>query len=840
MHQHPGVGELALIFLLGSGLAVSAKLTPEQLEKLPPAASGPVSFAQVKPILEASCIKCHGHGRSKGGFKIDTRDTLLKGGDSGPAAVPGHSQDSYLIEMVSGLDPDNVMPQKGSKLTREQVGVLRAWIDQGLSWSEGVTFGRTPPLNLDPPVSTIPAGPDALRSVNGVDLQLAPYFARHGLAGGKRVNDAVFARRVYLDVIGLLPAPKELEAFLADSRLDKRELLVKRLLADNQRYAEHWLTFWNDLLRNDYKGTGYIDDGRKQITDWLYSALANNMPFDRFVAELVNPTPESEGFVNGIVWRGVVNASQTPQMQAAQNISQVFMGVNLKCASCHDSFINDWTLADAYGLASIYSDKELEMVLCDKPTGKHAPMKFLYPELGNIDPRAPKAERLKQLADIITERQTGRLARTIVNRLWARFMGRGLVEPLDDMDQPAWNPKLLDWLAADLIASGYDLKQTIERILTSDAYQLPSVPAKEGVAKDFVFRGPLVRRLSAEQFQDALSEITDVWHALPTSTQANFAAGLPDDALSPLQNPARTRWIWIEAGAAERAPPGTVYFRRQFNLPEQPNQASAVVTCDNSFKFYVNGKEVGSGQDHKKPKAFDLSKELQQGENVFAVAAVNDEAAPGKKDVDQANPAGLLLYARIRLISGEGENRSVRAWDLASDAGWICTTQKLEGWQKPGFNLRDWKHAVELGGVEMAPWNLGKRFEQALSAASLAGHVRSALVASDPLMTALGRPNREQVMTTRASSATTLQALELTNGKTLAEELEHGAQKILEKPPTSTRALVASLFERALARPPTDQELQLGQELIGTPVKKEGVEDLLWAVAMLPEFQLIY
>src|SRR5437773_9665996 len=123
------------------------------------------------------------------------------------------------------------------------------------------------------------------------------------------------------------------------------------------------------------------------------------MPYNQFVAELIDPRPASEGFAKGIVWRGVVNASQTPQMQAAQNISQVFMGVNLKCASCHDSFINDWTLADAYGLASIYSDGPLEMVHCDKPTGKMAESKFIYPELGTIDANAKKAERLKRLAE---------------------------------------------------------------------------------------------------------------------------------------------------------------------------------------------------------------------------------------------------------------------------------------------------------------------------------------------------------------------------------------------------------------------------------------------------------
>jgi hypothetical protein len=140
----------------------------------------------------------------------------------------------------------------------------------------------------------------------------------------------------------------------------------------------------------------------------------------------------------------------------------------------------------------------------------------------------------------------------------------------------------------------------------------------------------------------------------------------------------------------------------------------------------------------------------------------------------------------------------------------------------------------------MEPWKLERKFAQALSGAALAGHVRAALVTADPLMTALGRPNREQVMTARTATATTLQALEMTNGKTLAEQLERGSEKLLQTAPASTRELVVSVFERALARPPQAEELALSQGLVGSPAKKEGVEDLLWSLAMLPEFQLIY
>src|ERR1051325_3460034 len=496
-------GAVLILFFV---MPVEARLTQEPHAKLPPAGAGTIDFKRdIQPIVEKSCVKCHGRGRNKGGFVFETRETLLKGGDSGPAVIEGNSAESLLIELVSGLDPDSVMPAKGTKLTPHEVGLMRAWIDQGLKWDSSITFAKKPPVNLRPRKPQLPKG-----NGNPVNLLLASYLKVNNVGSAKLVDDRIFARRVYLDTIGLLPSVSELDAFVNSRASDKREKLVRDLLARQNDYAQHWMTFWNDMLRNDYRGTGYIDGGRKQITGWLYSALATNMPFDQFVAQLIDPTPESEGFAKGIVWRRVVNASQTPEMQAAQNISQVFMGVNLKCASCHDSFINDWTLADSYGMASIYSDHALELVQCDKPLGKTAVVRFLYPELGALDAKAPKAERVKRLAEIITSREDGRLSRTIVNRLWARFFGRGVVEPLDDMEQPAWNQDVLDWLAAHLVDHNYDLKNTIQTILTSRAYQMPAVPAPQSSAKEqFVFRGPQIRRLNAAEFVDAMGAMTD-------------------------------------------------------------------------------------------------------------------------------------------------------------------------------------------------------------------------------------------------------------------------------------------------------------------------------------------
>ena len=821
---------IALLTTFVGACAVQARLTPEQVAKLPAPAKAQVDFARdVKPIFDTACVKCHGKGKDKGGFSLETRATFLKGGDSGAPVAAGQSAGSLLIELVSGFDPDTVMPKKGSKLKDEQVAVLRAWIDQGAQWPEEITFQKAPVLNLHPRRVELP--PTKGPPVNPIDQLLAPYFATQKLAAAKPVDDHTFTRRVYLDVIGLLPTPKEQDEFLADKRADKREQLVAKLLADNQRYAGHWLTFWNDLLRNDYKGAGYIDNGRKQISPWLYSALLTNMPYDRLVARLVDPTPESEGFINGISWRGAVNASQVPAMQAAQSIGQVFLGVNLKCASCHDSFINDYTLADAYGIAAIYATNKLELAECDKPTGKFAKVKFLYSELGDIDGALPKPERTKRLAEILTAPQNGRLPRTMVNRLWAKFMGVGIVEPVDEMDLPAWNRDLLDWLAEDFAAHGHDLKRTMQLILTSRAYQMPAVNLGETVGKSYIFTGPALRRLSAEQFRDALGELTGVWYE---KSAAKFDSS-PDGKAPAL--PKNAQWIWSEAEAAQKALAETIYLRKTFTLRAVPDEATAAIACDNSYTLYVNGKKVVSGKDFSQPNFADLKPHLKAGENLIAVAAINHTpdnnpppAGAAPKETD-ANPAGFIFVARLR---GGGTP------DLVSDASWLVTKEKIDGWEKLQFDTAKWKPAAALGGANMKPWTLATSLAQAMSLAEIHGGVRASLVAADPLAVALGRPNREQIATTRPSAATTLQGLELTNGETLNKVLKRGAEKLLAGNKRSTDELVADVFIKSLGRKPTRNELKLSTELVGSPAKPEGVEDLLWSIAMLPEFQLIY
>jgi hypothetical protein len=473
-----------------------------------------VDFAHdVLPLLKEKCAKCHTNGTYKGGVSMDTRADLIKS----KVVVAGKSGESLLIMRVTSTDADVRMPPKAAPLSAKEVATLKAWIDGGLEWESGFSF--KPPAYVAPLKPRRPTLPAAVAGRDHpIDRIIDADLIANKVPHPRPLDDAGFARRAYLDLIGQLPAPSELDAFLADPAADKRQTLVHKLLDDRRAYAEHWLTLWNDMLRNDYVGTGYIDGGRKQITSWLYTSLYDNKPYDQFTRELIAPSPESEGFARGIKWRGEVNASQVTELQFAQNVGQVFFGANLKCASCHDSFIDSWKLDDAYGLAAVIADKPLQVHRCDKPLGRTAGPKFLFPELGTIDPNAPKEKRLEQLAALVTHKDNGRFTRTIANRIWHRLIGRGIVHPVDVMANKPWSEDLIDYLAVYLSENGYDLKKLMEHIATSRAYQSRAVPlAKDPAGDDYVFRGPEFKRLSAEQFMDATWQLTDTAPAKPAA-----------------------------------------------------------------------------------------------------------------------------------------------------------------------------------------------------------------------------------------------------------------------------------------------------------------------------------
>lgn len=792
-----------------------------------PGMADSIDFAtQVEPILRRHCAKCHVGTRQQGGFSLNSRDTLLAGGESGPSVVPGDPAGSYFLDLLLEPDPDLRMPQEGDPLTAAEIQVLRDWIEQGVRWPHGFTFGE---LHRRAPIAPRSVSlPASAHADHPIDRLLEPYYAQHEVVASPPIGDRQFARRVSLDLTGLLPAPDQLAAFERDTQPNKQARLIDGLLNDRQAYADHWLSLWNDLLRNAYRGTGFIDGGRTQINAWLYGALYNNVPYDQFVRQLVNPVPGSEGFIRGIKWRGTVNDSQRREMQAAQNVSQVFLGTNLKCASCHDSFVNHWRVTDAYALAAVFSDQPLEIHRCDRPTGRMADPSFIFPELGAIDPEADVAERSRQLAELITSPANGRLARVAVNRLWAQLFGRGLIEPIEDMDAPAWHDDLLDWLAEDLVANGYDIQRTLRLMCTSRAYRLPAVDSDATATdEDYVFRGPLAKRMTAEQLLDALATITghwppptpDMWQRDGRGQGGQLADIAPLAGLTPRSLPATTaQWIWSHADAMQSPAGETAYFIRDFSLAPRVTQAFGAFTADNELTVFVNGTEVARSDNWMAPVLVDITSWLRPGTNRIAVQATNRGSGPGAAGFI----ADVALYDHDQQLVER----------LPTNGSWGSAAEPPPGWPETPVKLAMLPNAVEIAPATGAPWAIADRIAPVPPSTV---RVRSALFMDDPLNRALGRPIRDQVVMRRESLATSLQAMETTNGETFAQLLSEGARRCLQR-----GVDVDDLYETALGRPPREGEREVAIELLGEPATEEGYADLLWAVMMLPEFQMIH
>ncbi len=797
---------------------------PQQLS-----AQKPIDFPhEIVPLLRKHCAECHAGEKIKGSFSINTRAELLTGSENGPVLEVGKADASRIIELVTSDVEDERMPPKGPRLQKNEVELLKRWIDSGVSWEDGFAF-KAPAY--EPPLK--PRKPDLPAARNGrtnpIDRIIDNYLAESESSVPNAIPDATFARRASLDLNGLLPDSTELESFFANKAANRRAALIDQLLADDEAYAEHWLTFWNDLLRNDYGGTGFITGGRKQISGWLYQSLLNNKPYDQFVRELIAPpTEESRGFIEGIKWRGEVSAGQTVEIQFAQSVSQSLLGINLKCASCHDSFVDRWKLEEAYGLAAIYSTKDLEIHRCDKAIGKTAKAKWLFPELGDIDANAKPEERLRQLATLMTHPENGRFTRTIVNRLWHRMMGRGIVHPTDSMQTEPWNADLLDMLASDFAEHGYDLKHTLRLIANSAAYQSQcEVLTADSETRAYRYLGPRAKRMTAEQFADTVWQLTE---AAPTRMDANFLRGKvnPEVAKSLALG---ASWIWSSDGMATPHQAGEKRsFRKQFELNKGFSQAGAVITCDNRFTLYVNGKKLASGDNWETPTAVRLIG-LVAGKNGLLVVAENQGNAP--------NPAGLFFEAKV-WADGQLPDTQPPLLSITSDATWEWTEKTPRDNGKFAKEPGNWQPAVPVAAQATWAAVLPKlQFELTRSAFAKSSMVRASLLKSDPMMRALGRPNRDQIVSMRPNDLTTLEAMELANGSIVAQTLATGAENLLKRPWANKQAFTQWVYDYSFTREPTNEELAIADELLGNELSARGIEDLLWVVIMQPEFQLV-
>jgi hypothetical protein len=351
---------------------------------------------------------------------------------------------------------------------------------------------------------------------NYIDNLSVDKWKKLGLTPTPICDDATFIRRVTLDTNGRLPTSKEVREFLADPNPDKRALWIDRLL-DSPEYASYFALRWGSILRNS--NLAGADQASYAFHNWLKDMLARNRPYDEFVRGIIAASGEWQD-APAINWYWQSRDDQLHQVTA--DTAQVFLGQRLQCARCHHHPYERWSQDDYYGLAGFFTRLGRKSFGQPPPyyasatatTGERNPRTKQVPEPkylnGDIAIFSPDEDPRHGLVDWMARPENPFFARSLVNRLWGHFFGRGLVHEVDDMraTNPASNPQLLEALAQDFIDHRFDIKHMCRLMLNSNVYQLGSEPT-EGNNKDRQnFARYYGRRMIAEVFLDSVDQAT--------------------------------------------------------------------------------------------------------------------------------------------------------------------------------------------------------------------------------------------------------------------------------------------------------------------------------------------
>ncbi|MDB6025127.1 MAG: Protein of unknown function (DUF1553)/Protein of unknown function (DUF1549)/Planctomycete, partial [Verrucomicrobiales bacterium] len=358
---------MAVMFLV-SFRAFAAEM---DTSKLPPAATRPVDFEKdIKPIFAASCLQCHGPEKQKGGFRLDLKTAALKGGDDyAPAIMAGKSAQSPLIHLVSGMVPDLLMPQKGDPLTSEQIGLLRAWIDQGATWPDDGKV-TAPHWSFQAPTrSPVPPTKNSRWVRNPIDSFILAKLEQEKLSPSPETDRRTLIRRLSFDVTGLAPTPEEVQQFLTDRSANAYEALVDRLLA-SPRYGERWARHWLDVVRFA-ETTGFeVNTPRNNAwpyRDYVIKALNEDKPYDRFVMEQLAGDALGADEATGFIVGGPNDQVKSPDVvltrqQRADELHDMvsttgsaFLGLTVGCARCHNHKFDPISQVDYYAMTAVFS-----------------------------------------------------------------------------------------------------------------------------------------------------------------------------------------------------------------------------------------------------------------------------------------------------------------------------------------------------------------------------------------------------------------------------------------------------------------------------------------------------
>jgi hypothetical protein len=453
---------------------------------------------------------------AQGGRRLASRELVeVSIAPSQHAAVhPGESFALRVTARFSDGSRDDVT--RWTVLTPEDPAALRVGEDQQVTVERrgrhlllARYLDRVLPVVVSLPLREVAVEETAERAppANDIDRFIEETLRTLGLTPSEPIDDAGFLRRVSLDLRGRLPSPGEIREFLQDGRDDRRRILIDRFLA-----SDEFVTFWTWRLATLLRNRGRPDDdvGARTFHEWIRRQLAEHRPFDEWAVALLTAAGDTHTQGEANFFR----VSADPR-EDAEFISEVLMGVRLRCANCHNHPLDRWTQDDYHGLAAIFAGIERGQIIRTKPGGTVVHPRTEEPAIPRIPgerflDEAPDARAA--LAEWLTADTNRYFARAIVNRLWAALMGRGLVEPVDDLREtnPGTHPELLDWLARDFIAHGYDLRHTLGVIARSAAYQRSPVPADPQVDDDSYYSRFLTHPLEPEVLADAIADVLGV------------------------------------------------------------------------------------------------------------------------------------------------------------------------------------------------------------------------------------------------------------------------------------------------------------------------------------------
>ncbi len=494
-----------------------AQPTPQQLEFFE---------AKVRPLLSEHCVECHSDRAKKlqAGLHLDSRAGLLKGGEGGPAIVPGKADASGLVQAVRYESVE--MPPSG-KLKDDQIATLVRWVEMGAPWPPQ---SETRPAESDggydwdklrnehwawQPLQNaeMPSVGDTQWPQNGIDYFVLARLEASGMKPAPRADRRTLIRRTYFDLIGLPPTPDDVEAFVNDARPDAYARVVDQLLASPQ-YGERWGRHWLDVARYSDGLGGFADKDPLpeawRYRDWVVRSWNADLPYDRFVrqqiaGDLMKEPDSIYGpgfFAIGPIYKSdggdpdsVAQAQSETLDDRVDTFSRGFLALTVACARCHDHKFDPIPTLDYYSLAGVFNNSKK----VDKPghtlaeagsgdmkvalrgnlrkPGPVAPRRFLRVLAGADPPPFTQGSGRLELADAVADPKNPLTARVMVNRIWQHHFGRAIVRSPSNfgaLGQPPTHPLLLDWLAARFIESGWSAKELHRTIVLSSAYQMSS------------------------------------------------------------------------------------------------------------------------------------------------------------------------------------------------------------------------------------------------------------------------------------------------------------------------------------------------------------------------------